>query len=57
MPAAQKCSVTLAPDTGLPPEGKVRSDPSRIKVHNGINSTASEIDWVISELICFELGT
>jgi hypothetical protein len=57
MAAVQKCSVTLTPDTGLPPEGKARSDPSRIKVHSGINSTASKMDWVISELICCELVT
>ena len=52
MAAAQNCSVTLAPDTGLPPEGKVRSDPSRIKVNSGISPTASKMDWVISEFIC-----
>jgi hypothetical protein len=57
MAAAQNCSVTLAPDTGLPPEGKVRSDPSRINVHSGISSTASKMDWVIRELICCELVT
>jgi hypothetical protein len=50
MAAAQNCPVTLTPDTGLPPEGKVRSDLSRIKAHSGISSTAS-MDWVISELI------
>lgn len=57
MAAAQNCSVTLAPDTGLPPEGKVRSGPSRIKVHGGISSTVSKMDCVISEVICCELVT
>lgn len=52
MAGAQNCSVTLAPDTGLPPEEKVRSDSSRIKVHSGISSTASKMDWVISVSIC-----
>ena len=57
MAAAQKCSVTLATEAGLPPEGKVRSDPSRINVHSGISSTASMMDWVIRELICCEVVT
>ena len=56
MAAAPNCSLTLALDTGLPPEGKVRSDPNRIKVHSGISSTAS-MDWVISELIRCKLVT
>lgn len=57
MAAAQNCSVTLAADTDLTPEGKVHFDPSRMKVHSGTSSTASKMDWVISELICCELVT
>jgi len=43
MAAAHNCSVTLAPDTGLPPEGKVCYDPSRIKVHSGVRWTGLSV--------------